>query len=94
MKSYARNSKKHWKIITDIVMKRSPNERGKCMRNEIYPIMTEDGKMFCKCRNDGTTVELIGKNCSMSIQELVSKAANPKMAQQHRFKSPKNRASK
>lgn len=75
-------------------MKRSPNERGKCMRNEIYPIMTEDGKMFCKCRNDGTTVELIGKNCSMSIQELVSKAANPKMAQQHRFKSPKNRASK
>ena len=43
------------------------------MENEIYPIMTEDGKMFCKCRNDGTTVELIGKNCSMSIQELVSK---------------------
>lgn len=43
------------------------------MENEIYPIMTEDGKMFCKCRNDGTTVELIGKNCSMSIQELVQR---------------------
>ena len=49
--------------------------------------------MFCKCRNDGTTVELIGKNCSMSIQELVSKASNPKMAQQRRFKR-KNRTTK
>lgn len=61
------------------------------MQNDVYPIMTEDGKMFCKCRNDGTTVELIGKNCSMSIQELVSKASNPKMAQQRRYKPKKNR---
>ena len=61
------------------------------MQNDVYPIMTEDGKMFCKCRNDGTTVELIGKNCSMSIQELVSKASNPKMAQQRRYKLKKNR---
>lgn len=51
----------------DIAMKESRNEGGNRMENEIYPIMTEDGKMFCKCRNDGTTVELIGKNCSMSI---------------------------
>ena len=65
----------------DIAMKESRNKGGNRMENEIYPIMTEDGKMFCKCRNDGTTVELIGKNCSMSIQELVSKASNPKMAQ-------------
>lgn len=80
-------------IIMDIAMKESRNEGGNRMENEIYPIMTEDGKMFCKCRNDGTTVELIGKNCSMSIQELVSKASNPKMAQQHRFKR-KNRTTK
>ena len=72
-------------IIMDIAMKESRNEGGNRMENEIYPIMTEDGKMFCKCRNDGTTVELIGKNCSMSIQELVSKASNPKMAQQRRI---------
>lgn len=41
----------------DIAMKESRNEGGNRMENEIYPIMTEDGKMFCKCRNDGTTVE-------------------------------------
>lgn len=80
-------------MIIDVAMKESRNEGGNRMENEIYPIMTEDGKMFCKCRNDGTTVELIGKNCSMSIQELVSKASNPKMAQQRRFKR-KNRTTK
>lgn len=77
----------------DIAMKESRNKGGNRMENEIYPIMTEDGKMFCKCRNDGTTVELIGKNCSMSIQELVSKASNPKMVQQRRFKR-KNKTTK
>ena len=76
-------------IITNTAIK--IGKGGKLMQNDVYPIMTEDGKMFCKCRNDGTTVELIGKNCSMSIQELVSKASNPKMAQQRRYKLKKNR---
>ena len=46
MKDYAESLKKQWMIIMDIAMKESRNEGGNRMENEIYPIMTEDGKCF------------------------------------------------
>lgn len=59
------------------------------MAYEDYEIRTEDGKLFCRCQNNNGDVWLVGKNCSMSIQELVLKASNPQIAQQHRYKRAK-----
>lgn len=72
-------------------MKKIQSKGDKGMNNEIYPIMTEDGKMFCKCRNDGENIELIGKNCSISIQELILKVSNPYRIRQCRYKMVNNR---
>lgn len=41
---------------------------------ELYEIRTEDGKLFCKCERSGGEIRLLGKNCSISISELLQKA--------------------
>ena len=47
------------------------------MASELYDIRTKEGKLFCKCQDNEEDVRLIGKNCSMSIQELIRKAYAP-----------------
>lgn len=42
------------------------------MASESYEIRTADGKLFCKCQNNDGDVRLVGKNCSMSMQELIA----------------------
>ena len=40
---------------------------------EEYPIYTENGKLFCKCRkSDGETITLIGKNGDISFNRFVA----------------------
>ena len=47
------------------------------MASESYEIRTADGKLFCKCLNNDGEVRLVGKNCSMSMQEFVLKVHDP-----------------
>lgn len=52
-----------------------------------YPILTEDGKLMCKCLHDGKgNVQIITKSGKMSLQEFQAKALNPALAQQSRGK--------
>lgn len=51
------------------------------MASESYDIRTADGKLFCKCQNDDGDVRLVGKNCSMSMQELILKVHDPMYSQ-------------
>lgn len=47
------------------------------MANNTYDIRTADGKLFCKCTNEDGDIRLIGKCCSMTLQELLQKIYVP-----------------
>ena len=43
-----------------------------------YPIYTEEGNLFCKCRNDGDgNAILVGKNGQIPFRQLASRIYHP-----------------
>ncbi len=59
------------------------------MNDNEYPILSEDGKQFCRCRRDGKTILLIAKNCSLSLLQLEEQAMNPEIYRKSRGKKYK-----
>ena len=60
------------------------------MASESYDIRTADGKLFCKCQNNDGDVRLVGKNCSMSMQELILKVHDPMYRRSGKMRRPKD----
>lgn len=56
------------------------------MNDAEYPIFTENGKQFCRCRKEGGQVLLITKNCTMPLAELTKQAVCPEIYQKSRGK--------
>ena len=60
------------------------------MASESYDIRTADGKLFCKCQNNDGDVRLVGKNCCMSMQELILKVLDPMYRRSGKMRRPKD----
>lgn len=56
------------------------------MSDDEYPIFTENGKQFCRCRKEGGQVLLVTKNCTMPLDELTKQAVCPEIYQKSRGK--------
>lgn len=62
---------------------------------EEYPIMTNDGKLFCMCQRDANrNISLVGKNAKISLQDLEERAHNPSIARKGRSKRCYQRSGK
>lgn len=64
------------------------------MSDTEYPIMTEDGKQFCRCRREGSQILLVTKNGAMPLRELAEQAMNPDIYRRSRGKKSSNSCKK
>lgn len=65
------------------------------VNTEEYEILDENGKLFCKCRHDEQgNIQMIGKNTSMTLQELQQKAIDPSLSKRMRGKRTLHRAAR